>query len=214
MTGKGMSMDLSADEALKTLQPHLNAFCSWPKKAWETFQRNIAPQFSGFYSKRTRASIIHDLMINEAIRYSDKTPSFKNFNLNNLVGFVADEKIALRLKKLDRKKLPKNIPTDQVQSFRSQRSLPGISVIHHLEIGYCLDNLERGIDAIYLVYPRGLKNNFWSYQITESEAKPIIEDIFRNKSEEVAPATIRPKNTVLPFGKDEAGGDANDESKR
>lgn len=201
-------MDLSLDEGLQILRPHLDALYMLPKNAWKRYQE-IPSEFSAIFSKRTRASAMHDLMLSEAASYACKVDGIRWFTVNKLSGFIIDEKIAIRFKKLDSK-----IPTNQVISFRGQRNIPGIDVIHHLELGYHLDSLERGIAEICITYPSGLRDNFWYFNISKSGSVSIVENLFANKqTDTIHPSEIKPKKTVFPFRKDGTGGHDDDHSK-
>lgn len=208
-------MELSPNEAFRVLDSHLNAFHMFPKKAWECYQ-TLPPEILLRFSKRTRASAIHDFMLSEAVKYADCTDGIRWFEVNQLYGLVVDECIAIRLKKFDSRKIPSNSRTRQVVNFRSQSHIDGIDAIHHLEIGYNLDSLEKDISEISLVYPSGFKSNFWAFEITESQAKPVVMDIFGDHSDDIIqPAIIKPKPgaIILPFRK-KGGGDFSDDDNK
>lgn len=208
-------MDLSPDEGLKILSPHLDALYMFPRTAWHRY-KEISPNFSTFFSTRTRSSVVHDLMLNEAASYAAKTDGIRWFSVNRLSGLIIDEQIAIRFKKLDSKKMPSNIPTYQVKKFRGQCNIPGIDVIHNLELGYCLDRSEIDIAATYLVYPSGLKSNAWQFEIAESREAPVIDELFKKRSgDTIQPSKIKLKGaTIIPFSRNEAGDGNNDDKNK
>lgn len=209
-------MSLSLDETLQFLRPHRDALFMFPKKAFELYQ-TLSPEVLLHFGKRTRASAVHDLMLKEAARYADRAEGVRWFKVNQLHGLVINEQIAIRFKKFDSRIIPSNIRTQQVVSFRSQCHIEGIDAIHHLEVGYNLDSLEKEIAEVFVVNPSGFKSNFWAYKITESEVKPIVENIFSDHSDDtIQPAIIKPKQgaIILPFKNEGRGGFSDDENKR
>lgn len=89
-------------------------------------------------------------MLKEAARYADRAEGVCWFKVNQLHGLVINEQIAIRFKKFDCRIIPSNIRTQQVVSFRSQRHIEGIDAIHHLEVGYNLDSLEKEIAEVFV----------------------------------------------------------------
>lgn len=204
-------MELKLADALAMLEPHLDALYSFPLKAWDRYQA-VPEDFRMVFCKRTRASAVHNLMLKEAAGYADSTDHVRWFKCNKLYGLVINEILAIRLKKLNSKKLPSNHRTKQVIDFRSQCHIEGIDAIHNLEIGYNLDLLEKAISEVYVVYPSGLRSNFWAFELTRDKVSPVVEDIFGNREDdEIKPAVIKPKQgaIILPFRKEERGGSTN-----
>jgi len=74
--------------------------------------------------------------------------------------------VLLRFKKLDNNKRSRNIPTTQQYLFRAQLDLPGIpSELTHLEAGYVLNELQTGLDGVYITCPN--KNRLeWFIDLT------------------------------------------------
>jgi hypothetical protein len=204
-------MTLTFSDALCTLEPHVNALYSIPLKAWDRYHDGISNDFRVVFCKRTRASAVHDLMLKEAAGYANDKDDVRWFESDKLYGLVIEERVAIRLKKLNSKKLPSNHRTKQVIDYRSQRHIDGIDAIHHLELGYTLDLLEKNIAKVYLVYPSGMQINVWEVELKRDKVLPV-ESIFSNREDdEIKPAIIKPRplGIILPFSKVEREGSAN-----
>ncbi|MGA7438333.1 MAG: hypothetical protein WBW32_09425 [Luteibacter sp.] len=151
---------MTVEQAVERLAPYLPALHGALVEAWTTWQQQTAPTFAS--SRRSRATVVHDIILTNIRR---AVPSAVEQNVRNLVMFVFDDSIAIRIKKFDDELCPKNIPTRQVLSFRRQEDIDGLPSMHHLELGYVLDHLQTQISSIHLVCPSGKKAHAWSFDV-------------------------------------------------
>jgi hypothetical protein len=79
-----------------------------------------------------------------------------------LVTINVRDQLLARFKKLDRDKRSHNIPTQQSLLFKAQLDLPGIeSSLTHLDVGYVLNELQTGLDGVYITCPYGKGIAWW-----------------------------------------------------
>lgn len=193
---------ISFNETKEILEPHLAAFYQVPNEAWSDYL-DIPEKTRLVFSRRTRASAVHDYMISRAAKYAESVDGVRLFNLNMLYGLII-ENIAIRFKKFDESNLSSNQLTKQVINFRNQCQLEGIKAIHNLEVGYSLDKNEMKISQVTLACPSGIKNNLWEIEINEFKPLELVIDLFHEYQEEdIQPAKIKPKKKgeVIPIKK-------------
>ncbi|MGZ8956257.1 MAG: hypothetical protein ACXW0G_00310 [Methylosarcina sp.] len=134
---------------------HLAAFHGFSHEAWKDFLEIPEKSRMGM-SKRSRASIVHDYIIQKAARYAESVDDIKLFNIKMLYGLII-ENIAIRFKKFNDINLSSNNLTSQVANFRNQSHIEGIPAICHLEIGYSLDRHEKNISQVTIACPSGIR---------------------------------------------------------
>ena len=165
------------DEALTILDPYLERIRYSITQAWERWKA-IPPGLRIDMSPRTRASIMHDNAISQAIR---NIPEAHVSNFSELIIFLLADVIALRIKKLDSAMLSCNQNTEQVRKFREQQQLPGIQSIYNLEAGYVLDELAQEIRSVNIVCPNG-PGIYWEFEIHENMSSTGVADMFAQKT--------------------------------
>jgi hypothetical protein len=195
-------------DALGIVGPHLKAIRSEiVLEAWADYL--ALPDVSRItFSTITRAGIVHDHMVQRAVRYFSGVEGVKIIDLQKLFLFILDQRVALRFKKFDNELLSRNQPRKQVADFRAQTQLPGIEAMHNLEAGYVLDEAEQQVKAVHLVCPN-MNRNYWEMEITDSEPVTIVTDLFENKppetqKDEEEGTTFRRKKSgeVIPINRD------------
>jgi hypothetical protein len=153
---------ITQERALQALESHLVGFQDAMLDAWATWQRDLQSAFQP--TRRTRASAVHDLIVDNVRR---KVPGAIERPIRGLNAFVIDDFIAIRFKKLDGELEPSNIATHQVAQFRNQEDIEGLPAFHHLEIGYVLDELQTRIESTHLICPSGPKSHSWAMDLGE-----------------------------------------------
>lgn len=216
---KKIKVQITVNDATERLAPHISALYKIPHEAWVTYLNDIPEKMRMIFCRRTRASALHNLMIDKAAQYADSVEGVKLFETNKLYGLMI-ENIAIRFKKFNELNLSSNQLTKQVVNFRNQVQIEGIDAVHYLELGYSLDTYEREISQITLTCPSGVRSNLWELEINDSSTTSIIEDIFDAiKTEYIEPAKIKPKqkSIIVPFRKtagEQGANDNNEEIKR
>lgn len=170
---------IEREEAIDVLDGHLPAFYRVVSGAWEDYmsypiERRI------IHSVRSRASLVHDHMIDRASRYATQENGVHIIERRKLYLFVFDSRIAIRFKKFDEELRTSNQPSKQVHQFKHQRQLPGVNAAHNLEAGYIVGPDGQSIQAIHLVCPSGNKA-YWDVLLTENTQTTVIEDLFAQK---------------------------------
>lgn len=122
---------------------------------------------------------------------SDATKSFKiRIEIRrNMVLLVLKDKIALRFKKLDKYTYStKNNTTKQVVKFKTQTlEFSQGSQIACIDVGYRLDALGIAISDIFFVYPKNLKDFFWSLALPELNVNERQMTLFETEESDTLP---------------------------
>ena len=170
---------IEREEALSILGGHLSAFYKVVNGAWDDYM-SYPIEKRVVHSGRSRASLVHDHMVDRASRYAVEEIGVQIVELKKLYLFVFDGRIAVRFKKFDEELRTRNQPTKQVRRFKFQDQLPGVEAAHNLESGYILDANGQSIQAIHLVCPSGF-GVYWDVLLTENAQLTVIEDLFAKK---------------------------------
>ena len=132
------------------------------------------------HSSRSRASLVHDHMVDRAIKYAAKESGVQIIEKSGLYLFVFDGKIAVRFKKFDEELKTRNQPSGQVEQFKAQMQLPGVQAAHNLESGYILSADAQSLAAVHLVCPSGT-GVYWDILLTAQSQTSVVQDLFANK---------------------------------
>lgn len=170
---------IEREEALSILSGHLDAFYQVVSGAWGDYM-SYPNEKRVVHSGRSRASLVHDHMVDRASRYAVEGMGVQIVEKRKLYLFVFDGRIAVRFKKFDEELKTCNQPTNQVWQFKSQIQLPGVEAVHNLESGYILGADEQSIQAIHLVCPSG-SGVYWDVLLTENAQFTVVEDLFAKK---------------------------------
>ena len=186
-------------DAMNIVRPHLANIEKSIREGWEK-AREIPPHVSAAFTVRSHASVIHDLIIEQA---SKNLPA-DLFDLSGLKLFVFDDRAAIRFKKFSEGYLSSNQPTKQVQKFRFQEPLNGIPTIMNLEAGYVVNQISNEIDSVNLTCPNG-RSIYWQIELDGEGHKTNVQDIFdHSKIDGESPPSIwTPKQggEILPFSR-------------
>jgi len=197
---------IGREEAIDALSKHLPAFYQVVMGAWNDYM-SYPIEKRIVHSPRSRASLIHDHMIDRATKYAIRETDVHIIERSKLYLFVFGDNIAIRFKKFDEKLEPRNQPSNQVYKFRHQEQLPGVRAAHNLEAGYILADDEQSVRAIHLVCPTGNKPH-WEILLTEETQTTMVEDLFSNKvpeKDETGGAKVVPrrKATIIRLDDDD-----------
>lgn len=196
------------DQAVADLMPYFRSMREFSQKAWDYYHDEIPPFGQMIFGSRSRANMVHDLMVYFSSEFvAENAEQARAFERQQMRGIVLLDKYAIRLKKLDEDNRSSNQPSAQVALYREQFSIPGIDAIHHLELGYVLDKLQREIVDVRLVCPSGEATAWALSLIDDAETMATETNIFEIHqpdlplSEEVIPSEIVTKKDadILPF---------------
>lgn len=129
------------------------------------------------HSARTKSSIINDHIIYHARQIFEGEPGVEFKKSRGMFYLLLDGKVALRFKKLSRKKLASNIPTEQTRLFDwQQQFLPGThEEITNTNAGYIPNALGTDSRAMMITRPNGRHRIAWFIPIGDSAATSLFE---------------------------------------
>jgi hypothetical protein len=193
---------ISQTDALSALAPHCSGLYKIATAPWDEYHARMPEDLLVTFTARTRASSIHDLMVREATRYAAENQDVRPFERQMMRGIVIGGTIAIRFKKLDEESHSKGHYTKQVAEYRNQRQLDGIDAVHHLELGYVLNQFETEVEEVRLVCPSGHGTAWWS-RIDRGSIEPAVIDLLPvdNGPRSTGGAIIKPKTggIVVPI---------------
>lgn len=132
---------LRQQEVVDILQPHYDRL--WRIAAGPFYEYQEKYPNTSIHTLRTRANIIHDLMVHRARLEFDKVNATRILDLKHPISrtlLEIDQRILLRFKKLDESKQSRNYPTRFVRDYELDRDLPGIPPkAHRMTLGYILN---------------------------------------------------------------------------
>jgi hypothetical protein len=161
---------LEKDDSLTILKPLLPGISQAISEAITEFNRD---PLKIFYSNRTRASAINDLIVSKALMKFFNTKEIRIKQSRGCTYFFIKDKFLLRFKKFNRNLRTNNIPTHQSNKFLHQQTLfDELPTPTNLFAGYTWDNLTGNYSDIYLTCPTGSTNE-WSHWLV-SEGAEII----------------------------------------
>jgi len=130
-----------------------------------------------YYTPRTQASVIHDLMAATATRALDTVPDAKCLTVNGGFVIIIGQKYIIKLKKMDRRLRTRNIPTQTVMDFRCQRPmqlhLPHVPKETHLFCGYIPLDAELRHSPLWATCPIG-ENIRWAWELDEGMPAEVV----------------------------------------
>lgn len=139
----------------------------------------LPPKARVDFSPRSRASIIHDFIKAEARKQFLDMPKIQIYEIRGL--FLVDfGEIQLRFKKLNRRLLPQNIPTEQTLAFmrqetlNGQKVLPGFTIPTKVVAGYQPDASFTNIKYMGILCYCGTDSEYlWKIDLAKSFTPPI-----------------------------------------
>jgi len=126
---------------------------------------------------QTRAiyTLIYEFIEARAKEKLDGVNGVVLLNQNGLFLAVLQNKVILRFKKINGKKMPSNIPTHQTIAYMNQQlDLPDFSFITTLIVGYELNRFKTKLQEVTITCPNG-KKNFWTFNLDGKGGAEILE---------------------------------------
>lgn len=124
------------------------------------------------YSKRSRASVVFDFMLENAINEFIEDPEVHIFEEGQTAKFLFRDRVLGRFKKASRNGLGANIETQRDLQFinNPQCKLPGmLPAIYSVEFCYTLNQLETQM-ALITANARINKLRLWSFELSRHES--------------------------------------------
>ncbi len=175
-----------AHRALGHLFPRLDAVM---RGAWQQW---LDVRMGRNFSKRTRANIVYDETITLARRL---LPECEEVVVQEQHIFVFDGQYAIRFKKLNSDLTSSNVRTRQNKMFRRQECLDGMPLMHNLEAGYLLNQLQTTIVSTHLVCPSGVHSHAWQLSLEADVINVPTADVLP------FPVSQQSLNSVVQFRK-------------
>ena len=177
---------------------------------FEDYQKNVTDSSKAICCPTTKANFINDHMVFHAIEKLNGHPNVRFIKRHARTHLMISERFELKLKKLNRNRRPSNILTQAVFAFHNQ--IPPeppyqlefsdmLDPITNLIAGYQQNKLKTGIEAVYIVCPKGTHNK-WEWKIdfveeftpkTTQTFAPDIPDMPKVK-------TVKPKASFQKRG--------------
>ncbi|WNG24121.1 hypothetical protein F0U62_08865 [Cystobacter fuscus] len=178
-----------AKEELKHLHfPMLEA----AHAAARRWRENLAGNFKK-PSKVTRASSVHDLVIEEVENRVQGVPGVEWVTVGQRELLRVGQKILLQFKLLSADLMPSNYPTPRAESFNGQGDLPGLPRATRLTVGYRMNQWGTEVRDVQILCTRSSRKKFWSYSI-----EPAAPQQLRFEPSLPTPAQAEPRVRAKP----------------
>lgn len=201
-------MIVTRDEALRILAPYLETIRRCVRTGVDHYLTQVPPEARAWYSARTRASIIHDAIVQSAYHEFSAIPGVQLENRRGYLEVIIDGRLRLRWKKLNAGLRPRNIPTQQTYEFMHQLQFdfpdapPSLT---NIIAGYRWNTTQTDILGVYIVCPNGA-TNAWHIDV-DAELLPQTIQETEDRVTHIRPRTRR---RVVPKDRpahDESAGD-------
>lgn len=200
---------INEEEARQHLTPYIRRLSTAVKNSVNNyFSGSEYASVRHKHSARTSASICHDEIKAAIIREFEGDTSVTFMNKKGLFLVVVEGIVVLRFKKFNKDQLSSGIETQQMMAFNHQEAqqleLPDMPPNGLLHIGYRVNNLQTGLEGVYVTCRYGNKN-LWGWNIT-SQGIEEVESVLVPIEEATTPARRR---KITAKGKDIIGGGVN-----
>lgn len=152
-----------------------------------------------------QATMTHDYWVDEASKFAQGRPASELMDSGGLKFLaLANARVAVRCKKLDRNCLPAGTPTKQFVAYRSQQQLDGLPGFDLLELGYQL-SVTNEISGVFLLKPSGQKANEWVAELGVTGSSSVVVDMFQGGDVDLPGGTVTTKKGDGGRDGDQAG---------
>jgi hypothetical protein len=132
------------------------------------------PNRSRLRFSRTRANVVHDLMVDRGIAAFNGEADVRVIMKDETAKFLFDRHVLVRFKKGGGKGLGSNIETQAVLAFTDpQLLIPGLPDVQKVDVVYVLNDLQTMIDRV-AVTARDNDVRLWFYDITDRRGAPVL----------------------------------------
>ncbi len=161
---------LTREAALSLIEAHKERFWRVCEEPWERWKQSPDPRLS----PSTRASLIHDWMLDTARREFAGVPGseFVDIESKGLVLLSLDGQLLVRFKKFDDMRRPRNYPTAHARQYDQQMSLPEIPKATRVYCGYRLNRFQTDLRDVSISCMRGTRVE-WNIEIEQAEQSVI-----------------------------------------
>jgi hypothetical protein len=191
---------ISQDAAFRLLEPLFPIFATSYETAWREWDSicKANPLRTVAFTSRTRASVINDLVVQEAQSRLQKVPGVRISRLNGVFVATVQDTAMLRFKKLDKRYQSRSILTIAQQRMLYQLPLPGLPPeATGLVAGYRINAITAEMLDVSVTCPIGQRVK-WIIPVPTAAAPATIP--LASLNEGVRPPVYKPKEQ----GKDAA----------
>jgi hypothetical protein len=161
---------LSKEQAQELLAPYTSSLASCWRYAWKGWENQPA-EFRGQLTTTTRAGIVQNLAVSQARLVFADIPEIRVCEELGFFKLYLSDKAVVRLKRVNRDYLARNVKTEQQRDYYWHHRVRGIKDgLTRITVGYTLDETETAIDKIVASLQWGLENLIWWFSI-EGEAQ-------------------------------------------
>ena len=187
---------LSADEAQKILDPHIEDLRACLRIGWDAWQTltDEMPVVGVRTSNRTRAGIVYDAIATEARKRFHNRPGVHVMSELGFLIVIFDGRLALRFKKYRSGLRTSNVATHQQLSFSWQAEMDGMPpAATKVVAGYLLNHLQDDIARMAITCSFG-PDLRWTIDIpgAPAAAAPPIPITATLDAGEPTPPVVRP----------------------
>lgn len=163
---------LTEEQAKEILAPYHPVLCAIVANAWAEW-RKLSPEHRMTLgeSDRVRANVLWKFMIDQARKLLEGF-NVKVIERDNSIQFFIEERVLIRLKKLDASGISSSLQTQRSIDFYEQQPLDGIPQVYRLEVGYVLDQLRQSYADILVVARQG-DAVVWKYSISNAAGATV-----------------------------------------
>ncbi len=192
--GRAPSKILTRDAAYKLLFPYTeDFFLPALQSGLNDFCSSIAPGVRSRLSKRSLASVLNDLVVDEAIKRFDGEKGVRINEDRGFKAFIFDERAAVRIKKVDKHYRYSNYPTAQQLDILYQKEINGFESATYVILGYSLSDDWRDVDEVSLCCWYG-QSRRWEIPVA-GEMTGYLFDPSGQAATTIQKPTVRPKQT-------------------
>lgn len=166
-----MAVAVEAD-VREILERRENAILDIAHGAWNDWL--ATPNRSRLRFARTRANIVHDLMVDRAITAFNGDADVRAIVKDETAKFLFGRRVLVRFKKGDGNGLGSNIETQAVLAFTDpQLLIPGLPDVQKVDVVYVLNDLQTMIERI-AVTARDNDVRLWTYDIEDRRGALLL----------------------------------------
>lgn len=168
---------LSQDQVKEILNPHIPDLIEMVLdggRAWERFGE-IASDLRKPLNATCRANFIYNHIADSGKRrFQDKNGVL--VVSDKYLQLIFEDKVVLRVKKLDDLLYCSGIPTQHYLEYMTQRCFPGLERTM-LVVGYRLDASQTKIAQVAIICPVNQRRNKWTFELELQVQPAIVESI-------------------------------------
>jgi hypothetical protein len=161
-------------EALAILTPHFPDLIDSVETGWRDFNSEVTESGRARMEARTRANIVSDFTRDRAIALFSGRSGVRPCLALGFFKLYVDDRVVLRIKKLDGDLLPTNVQTDQQRDWYNNEPVVGVpSECLRLNLGYRLDAAADRIADIVITWQPSWRVLGWYYSILDEPGEQI-----------------------------------------